>query len=134
MNTLYVIRGIPGSGKSTLARQLVFLDRYKEADMFFVDPVTNVYTFNPNNLKEAHMWCFNEIKNLMIDTTREDCAVSNTFSQLWEYKYYLDIAKENGYTPYIIECQNEFTNTHNVPEETMKKMYIRWERPKYHYE
>lgn len=60
---MLVMRGLPGSGKSTLGRKI--LDTYNPnsdpsgtvvcaGDDYFTDPVTGVYNFDGNKLKEAH--------------------------------------------------------------------------------
>ena len=89
---LILIRGIPGSGKSTFARKLMMridMCSHIEADMFFVNK-DNVYIYDKTKIKEAHDWCFNDtIKLLESGVT---VIVSNTFTETWQYKRYVEYA------------------------------------------
>lgn len=124
MNKLYIIRGLPGSGKSTLAKQLAG-QCFAEADMYFVDE-DGEYYFDPTKLRMAHEWCQNEVRYLL-KVNAPVVAVSNTFTQKWEYEPYVKMAKAFGYEVFIIVCQNDFGNIHNVPEEAIARMRARWE-------
>lgn len=123
MSVLYIVRGLPGSGKSTLAKKLVFHTFHREADMFHM--VGGEYKFNVANIKPSHQWCFDEIVRLMV--CGHDCAVSNTFTQKWEYDKYLTAASDLCFDVQIIECHGDWDNTHNVPEDVLAKMSDRWE-------
>ena len=112
MKNLYIIRGLPGSGKSTLAKKLA-CRRYREADMFFIDKCGN-YNFDLLKLQQAHDWCFQNIEVLLI-RSENDAAVSNIFSCKSEYKKYVKLAQKYGFQSIIIEYQNYFDNTHDVP-------------------
>ena len=125
MKNLYIIRGLPGSGKSTLAKKLAGR-RYREADMFFIDKFGN-YNFDSSKIQQAHAWCLANIEVLLIRSDN-DVAVSNTFSCKWEYEKYVELAQKYGFQPIIIECQNDFDNTHDVPVEVINKMRLRFER------
>ena len=124
MATLYIIRGLPGSGKSTLAKKLVSKENHREADMFHMKH--GKYDFKIENIQKAHNWCFNEIENLL-QTSNEDCAVSNTFTEYWEYYPYIQLAKKYNYNISVIDCYAEFRNIHNVPEQILENMKNRWE-------
>ena len=126
MKKLYIIRGLPGSGKSTLAKALVIAHRHKEADMYFMSD-DGAYQFHSYLLKEAHEWCYQSVENLM-KRSDNDVAVSNTFSRTWEYEPYFSLAVEHGFTPMVIECQNDFGNTHGVEQSVIDAMKERWER------
>jgi hypothetical protein len=56
-------------------------------------------------------------------------AVSNTFTQEWEIKPYVDLAEKYGYTVFTIIVENRHggVNVHNVPEETLNAMLNRFE-------
>ena len=121
--TFYIIRGLPGSGKSTLARKLVSAERHREADQFFTRD--GEYWFDAPRLKDAHTWCLRQARSLLPDDA--DIAVSNTFTQRWEYQPYIDAALEFGYEVQVIECHGNWLNVHRVPEAAMERMRARWE-------
>ena len=125
MKILYIIRGVSGSGKTTLAHKLT--DEVHSADDWFVNPeVPGEYNFNPNELRSAHSNCL----EMVCDAMRrgiEAVAVANTFSQAWEAQQYFTAAREYGYSPFVVECQNSFDNVHGVPEQTIQNMLDRWE-------
>jgi len=135
--TLYIIRGLPGSGKSTLGEKLA--DSYTDyhpkfggikyhsyaADDWFYDEDGN-YNFNPEELLEAHEECHSRVMGAMMNDEDNIC-VCNTFSQRWEAEPYFKLANSYGYTPVVIECQNNFKSVHNVPLESVARMKERWE-------
>lgn len=134
MARLLLIRGLPGSGKSTLAKSIVDLAPdfvyHVEADMYHV--VTDSdgfehYEFKPEKVKEAHRWCqetaFNFLGRIRCDTV----IVSNTFTQLWEMKPYIDYCKNNKIEYTVITCEGDHGNIHGVPDEVMERMKARWE-------
>lgn len=125
--SLFLIRGLPGSGKSTLAATLSRKDKHGvhiETDMFFV--LGGEYKFDASKLKEAHLWaqdwCRKELR------AGSNCYVSNTFSMKWEMQPYLDMAKMFGQFVFVMECQGNYENVHNVPAEVIERMKERWEK------
>ena len=122
MNNLLIIRGLPGSGKSTFARQIVKgLDYiHFESDMYFTN-TKGEYVFDAEKLAIAHDWCFGEVQYFL---QYRGVIVSNTFSRKWEMQRYLDLPNPKQ----IIECQGQFGNIHNVPEDAILRMISRWER------
>ena len=123
---LYLVRGVPqlGSGKSTFAQSLgcpVF-----EADMFFVNK-QGVYNFDFTKIKDAHAWCQEMVEDHMFNQ-EDKIAVSNTFTQEWEFQPYFELAKEFGYKVFsiIIENRHGNTNEHNVPEDKIEQMKNRF--------
>lgn len=124
---LTIIRGLPGSGKSTLARALAAAAfrpaMVAEADQYFERDGT--YKFNPAELKDAHAWCQNEVRDALKRGTL--AYVANMFTQRWEYQPYLDMAAELGVPVQVIEVHADFGNVHGVPDEAIARMRARWE-------
>jgi predicted kinase len=130
MKTLYLLRGLPGSGKSTLSKQLG--GSHFETDKYFVGE-NGEYNFDGLKLKEAHQWCQDSVSNAMLlnHTTGENetIVVSNTFTQEWEMKPYMDMAKDWGYRVFsiIVENRHGGVNQHGVPDEKLQQMNDRFE-------
>jgi predicted kinase len=130
MKNLYLLRGLPGSGKSTLAKQLG--GSHFETDKYFVGE-NGEYNFDGSKLKEAHQWCQDSVSNAMVlnHTTgeHETIVISNTFTQEWEMKPYMDMAKNWGYRVFIIIVENRHggVNQHGVPDEKLQQMNDRFE-------
>lgn len=138
--TLYLIRGLTGSGKSTLVTMLEW-SYFEEnvftvnvtADDYFIDRPTGEYRFDPKLLKNAHEHCQDLVRRYFMksdETNLGAIMVHNTFSCNWEMKPYKDMAKEYGWSVFVIECQNDFGTTHDVPDEVRDRMSERWERNK----
>lgn len=138
MKTLYIIRGLPGSGKSTLGEKLADTDIHYHptqggivyhsyaADDWFTDKDGN-YNFVPEELADAHEDCRARVMGAMMSGTAENICVCNTFSQSWEAEPYVKLCKAYGYTPVVLECQSQFGNIHDVPQESIDAMKDRWE-------
>ena len=124
MKTLYIVRGLPGSGKSSLAKKLTEL--VYSADDFFTNK-KGEYNFNAKLLGKAHEWCWSKVRDAMFIGANA-VAVANTFTQAWEAEKYYQIAEEYGYSVFVIECQNDFGNVHDVPQESIDAMKERWEK------
>ncbi len=124
MKTLYIVRGLPGSGKSSLAKKVTEL--VYSADDFFTNK-KGEYNFNAKLLGKAHEWCWGKVRDAMF-IGAEAVAVANTFTQAWEAEKYYQIAEEYGYSVFVIECQNDFGNVHDVPQESIDAMKERWEK------
>lgn len=125
---LILIRGLPGSGKSTLARQLLVnaWAHHYEADQYFMQSGT--YQFNADLLGAAHRWCLESARRWLAGEGTESrrVIVSNTFTTRRELRPYFDMARDLGIVPTVIVCQNQWGNTHDVPEETLKRMQERF--------
>ena len=124
MKTLYIVRGLPGSGKSSLAKKVTEL--VYSADDFFTNK-KGEYNFNAKLLGKAHEWCWGKVRDAMF-IGAEAVAVANTFTQAWEAEKHYQIAEEYGYSVFVIECQNDFGNVHDVPQESIDAMKKRWEK------
>ena len=124
--TLYIIRGLPGSGKSSLGDSLASSGKSLAADDWFTDKDGN-YNFDPQELPQAHEDCELRCVGAMLNEEESIC-VSNTFSQRWEIDPYFKIARTYGYSVFVIECQNQFGNVHNVPIDVVEEMEDRWEK------
>lgn len=129
MKNLYIVRGLPGSGKSTFAKSLG--GTHFEADMFFMKD--GEYKFDMTKIKDAHNWCQNSVNSAMILNNtaglNETIVVSNTFTQEWEMKPYIELAEQYDYRVFSIVVENRHggINEHNVPEEVLTKMRDRFE-------
>jgi predicted kinase len=126
MVSMILIRGLPGSGKSTIARALWQSNsnmRHFEADMYHMK--NGVYIFDTDKIKEAHKWCQDSTAEALSEG--DSVVVSNTFTQMWEMKPYIDLANKFGASLQIIECRGNFGNIHGVPKEVIEKMKNRWE-------
>lgn len=125
---LIIIRGLPGSGKSTLARKIGETIQgnwaHYEADMFFMDDEGN-YNWDRNKIREAHEWCQKGVDHEL--EYGRTAIVSNTFTTKRELRPYFEIARKHGIIPTVLLCQNDWGSVHNVPEETMNAMRLRFE-------
>lgn len=124
---LFIVRGVPGCGKSTFAESLCRQHGvHLEADMYFMKD--GKYKFNLDKLRNAHEWCYRECERALQHEIAR-VVVSNTSTQLKEFKKYMELGEKYGYTIYSIVVENRHggTNSHNVPEETLRKMKDRFE-------
>lgn len=123
MPALYLIRGVSGAGKSTFAKLLSqsLQCNYWEADMYFVDPNTKEYKFNPAWLSQAHGWCYQQF--LLDLHSKNNVIVSNTFTTETDMQRYIDAAKKNDYNVVSLVVENRHGNmsVHDVPEHTLQK-------------
>jgi len=120
---LVLIRGIPGSGKSTLAQSMSEQYGYihLEADMQF--ELDGEYVFERSRIAEVHKWCLDQTKTYLDKGL--DVVVSNTFTQAWEMKPYIELIDHDAIS--IIECTGKFKSIHGIPDETLEHMKIRFQ-------
>lgn len=125
--TLYIIRGLPGSGKTTRAKEIVSHNTstlHYEADMYFTN-VEGEYVFIPSKIKYAHDWCKSSVESAL--QKGNSVVVSNTFTQLWEFKPYLELANKYNADIIIEVTKGSYTNIHDVPSDVIERMKTRWE-------
>jgi predicted kinase len=124
MTKLVIIRGLPGSGKTTLAKTMTAYV-HVETDMYFVNG-EGVYQFDASRLPQAHDWCHH--KCALELEKGNNVVVSNTFTRLWEFKPYIEMAKKLNCDYEVIECHGNYQNVHGVPEYAVERMRQRWEK------
>lgn len=120
---MILIRGLPGSGKSTIAKNLIGWYMHIETDQYWME--NGEYKFDMSRIKEAHAWCLNETRDLIVKGFNP--VVSNTFTTAFEMLPYFDLAKEFNIRPQVLLAQGQFGNIHNVPDEVLSKMAARFE-------
>jgi predicted kinase len=128
MKKLILLRGLPGSGKSTFAKSISNESTgHIESEMFFVKD--GEYKFDGSKIKDAHNWCQDVVEHWMNFNDFETIIVSNTFTQEWEMKPYMDMAKEWEYQVFsiIVENRHGGVNQHGVPDEKLQQMNDRFE-------
>jgi len=129
---LVLVRGSSGAGKSTFAKTNFPQYDHFEADQYFErivnevnqlhnTPITYRDVFNKRDLPLAHKECqdntLNSLKN------GRNVVVSNTFTKLWEISHYIEFAKlVQNVEITIYELKTQFTNSHDVPLETVNFM------------
>lgn len=125
---LYIYRGLPGSGKTTAAKASGF--ELAAADDYFTS-TDGSYNFNAMKIGAAHAYCYKKVDRLL--RSGKDVAVHNTFTQHWELKPYLDMAKKYGADVKVFRMQEMSPeilfrrNVHNVPMEAIIKMKERFQ-------
>lgn len=122
MKILYILRGVPGCGKSTLAKTLS--DNICEADNYFRKD--GVYKFDATKLGAAHEYC----RTLCLEFMRHSVpkiVVSNTNTTHKEFVPYVNLAREYGYTVFVMTVENYHRgqNEHGVPPEKIETMKTR---------
>jgi predicted kinase len=111
---LVLVRGHSGSGKSTFAASFVpFGYKHFENDSFFVGE-DGVYTFDFAFHQVAKDECVKKAVQALLDG--ESVVVSNTFTKVVEMDSLVSFAQELGIAIRVFEMENNFENTHNVPE------------------
>ena len=126
---LLIVRGVSGSGKSTYAKAKLVDETamnwfWCEADQFFYQNKEKTYQFDPKFLASAHRWCRNNVENLLV--MGHNVIVSNTFTRLWEYQPYLDLAKSCGAEVEIHVCKGEYKSIH-APDDVVLRQKANWE-------
>lgn len=123
-----IMRGASGSGKSTYVRKHFSDAKVCSADFFHYDKDGN-YNWKPENIGKAHAECYSSFKRALKDE-KPLVVLDNTNTILKEFKPYLELARTFGYDVKVIRMTTPLNetlgrNVHNVPDETVKKMYNR---------
>ena len=123
---LYIVRGAADSNRDQIAKQLVVEHNgvQIEADDYFV--ADGVYTFNPFKLEQAHQWCLNQVK--MHLRAGRNVILSNTSTELWEFKPYMEYCNRVGISFDIFYCLEKGTNKYNTPDKACVKQRKRFMR------
>lgn len=132
MNTVIIIRGISGSGKSFFADYILKLFRLSTyetgdpceiccADDYFIEKYGS-YKWSAAEIFAAHKYCQNKFTKAL-DNQIELVIVANTGTKEKDIQFYLDNAKECGYTVFSVVLENRHNgkDIHNVPEISLQK-------------
>ena len=133
-----IMRGLPGSGKSTKAKNLAGAQgQVFSADDYHVMIGNGKYNWKPENVGKAHSW--NQRRALeALNAGIPIVVIDNTNTTLREMRAYLPHIKRAMLLGYKVSVQESDTSwafdieecfkkgTHNVPKETLQKMYDRY--------
>jgi predicted kinase len=124
---LILVRGVSGSGKTTLTENFLKIDKWLSTDDYFYNPLTGKYQFDPKLLSSYHHRCKMDTQTWMKKGKR--IAVHNTFTQEWELKPYLDLAKKWDYPviTLVVEKRHKNKSVHDVPEDVIQAQTDRFE-------
>lgn len=96
MGTLILLRGLPGAGKSTAAQELFPTAPHFEADMYFMDPETGEYNYDPDLIEHAHTWCQRKTETALAES-HPIVVVANTFVNEKDLKVYYSLGEKFDY-------------------------------------
>ena len=122
---LTIVRGLPGSGKTTTAKKIVAdynREREKvihvEADMFFIRDYH--YEYKSHLTGYAHQYCESTAAYFL--NQGFNIVVANTFITKRSVFVYYELASIMGAEFEIVNCDGEFENIHEVPDEVLERM------------
>ena len=131
MRKVYIMRGVSGSGKSTKARELAGdIGKIHSTDDYFM--VDGAYKFEPRLLGRNHMRNLSAFKD-SLHRSVPIVICDNTNSRHWEYKEYVEAAKNHGYEIEIVSMPHPDPvvaakrTTHSVPEMIIRRLLARWQ-------
>lgn len=115
MKAIVILRGVSGSGKSTVA-SLIGGDICCADDYWGEE-----YNFDPNKLKFAHEYCRYQFDSLL--NKSDKIIIANTNTSEWEWEYYVNKGKANGYSIFflVVENRHDGISIHNVPTNVIEK-------------
>ena len=120
---LILVRGLPGSGKSTFAAASFPTVKLIEADDYFYKD--GVYLFNREEIRKAHIDCQSRTTDHI--KAGYSVVVANTFTRLWEMRFYFNLAFENEMDFLVYRCEGNFGSIHGVPQKVISQMRHRFE-------
>lgn len=125
MKEVFILRSVPGAGKSTLAKTLVHGIKRSaicEADSYLYNE-QNEYVWSDKRAWYAHKKCYQKYE-LALKMGLNRIVVSNTNVESKDVNRYSKLAKEFGYTVYVIVIENRHDgkDSHNVSVEKKKDM------------
>lgn len=129
MRVLVIMQGPPGSGKSCMAKHIrvgISQDKaFEEAvicstDDYFECPVSHVYTFRPELLKEHHQSNQDRVRCYL--ERGDSVIVDNSCIKRWEARPYVEMAHELGIPVVFVRCTGQWANVHGVPPEKVESM------------
>ncbi len=118
MKLLILIDGLRQSGKTTMGDALAAAYRqgfewdsqrvmHIEPTFYFFDKDGN-YHFDKTKLSQANTWMKVSVKGAMRDDREDVIVISHHFRNLWEKKYYTDLAELHGFQVQEIYCKAQF--------------------------
>ena len=123
--TIFLIRGHPGSGKTSIGHIIAPGACYAADDWFEAEARRKDSTYGevwtPQMLDVAHQWCFDQVE-IAVNMRCNRVAVTNTFQTLKQIEPYRELAEKNRYTLFVLRCENDFENIHDVPKHQVEKM------------
>lgn len=127
-----VMRGLPGVGKSTWVKKNHPDAVVCSADLFFTDPDTGIYRYDPTKIGEAHRFCLMRFLEAVLGRAAV-VVVDNTNTTELELAPYCAIAQAAGCALSIVEVRAPLAeclrgNTHNVSLETMARMFANMDK------
>ena len=119
MPEIILIRGVPSSGKTTKARTEYLNHILCDTDQSF--ETDNGYEYDHGKVKEAHEFCYNIARELLMMDL--DVFFANAFTHVWETQEYLDLPFQVS----VVESTQNLENVHGVPPEIVNRMRQKFE-------
>ncbi len=129
-----IMRGIPGSGKTHYQEKHFKDATVCSADRYFIDSISGEFRFNPEELTQAHMYCWSKFVHA-VKQGRECIVVDNCNIALWEISPYFTHGRNYDYEIEIISmrCDVEVAlarHIHSNPEHNIRSLAMRIDRVK----